>query len=101
MSCFEIKLVKRSINAVILLACSVFIASCGFKSDLFLPGETTKIEELDLPAIKNLATEAVDTLNRPELPVNKNSPVGPTGVEVAIPPLPSADNSESKKQRQK
>ncbi len=83
------------------------LAGCGFKSDLFIPGEPQHAGQLDSSSIDTLKQQTLDTLQDKDTEIFKTKvrdvvetqPVNPAeGVPVMIEPL---SEDEIKKNRDK
>lgn len=87
---------------IIGLLTMVGISACGYKSDLYLPGDPVKVEQLTLPAIEVLKIETRDSLlneNKEKIDSILQSPES-DGVEVEILPLDAEQAISGKKNTQ-
>lgn len=94
--------------AFLLLAVSLSIAGCGFKSDLFLPGQPENAGQLDSDSIETLKQRSIDTLQDEDLESVESQIRGAAedltttdGVPVIIEPLSNEVPEEIKKNRDK
>ncbi len=84
--------VRKLLSAYLAAALAVIVlGSCGYKSDLYLPGESLPVERLNLPAIESLTSESGVDLRQEKKPEPAVAPgtlpgIG-EGVAVEIPPL--------------
>lgn len=92
----------------LLITVSIVIGACGFKSDLFLPGEPENAGQLDSNSIETIKQRSLDNLQQDDLQVIESQIRGVTdeisgtdGVPVIIEPLSDDKTEEIKKNRDK
>ena len=98
-------MIKKALWLALLTLLSVTATSCGFKSDLYLPGQPQKLEQYDSDSLKDLGSEKLRQLQNqndvPDTVTNSDSKAGidaGSGAEFNIPDsgvvveLPSADD---------
>ena len=86
------KTVKIAVGGIMMIICS----SCGFKSDLYLPGQPEKVEQYDRESLKNLGDETLRTLQSQseDTALQERVDIPDTGVLVE---LPSAEDAAQEK----
>lgn len=80
---------------------ALMLISCGFKSDLFLPDEASKVEQLDKSMLKNLQDETVERLEGDSVQTRLNSDAETVsespGVVVELPPVGPDEKDDTQK----
>lgn len=95
---FGTSLVKPLLSSAFFTVLILLLSSCGFKSDLFLPGEPVKVDQLDKSTLETMKDETMESLREQDPGTLDEA----TGLEIDLSPLDTADETnEQKKEKNK